>query len=741
MLKYVPWNYVITFILISFFTIYTKFHTYNSNIIKNKCSKSISPNQLIGIYGNVGGQYTRVIDTRDPSAIKLFNQGIIQLFGFNRIEAEKNFEAALNFDKNCLFCFLGILLSNGPTINNHVDYNHFMKIQKTIKSVSNLITLKLQKSHSGTDESVNIAIALIEAQKSRYPSTVQGWLAIRETPMHLEYSVAMEQVYSKFMDDDDVASLYADSLILLNPWDYFNPKYDQYGNLTSFKSRNHISNLKPGITKAYQVLREVLNRNSKHILALHLYIHILEQTSQPEDGEFAADSLAEIVEDKGTGHLVHMPSHVYIRSGRYQDAIISNMKAVQVDNYFAENCMISYVTEHNSALLIMAALLNRNITIALQYATPTAVTSHQLLSEYLTAMYQTPRELVFARFGRWDDILKLHYVQTHDILPLTKKNEVNESDELRRRKFLSARNLRSYTYISRQLDTMRTSFDSLPAFHKAVYYYSEALASIHTLNHREYESNNRIINNLFTLSTAIADIPKDSLPIEHIFYPYHRELGVIMNSTAYASYLYQHSFVRYEEKRFRYDHYFEVMRLLKHVMDIQDSFKYMEPEIFYLPICHCLGAVFIEVSRSHYKHAEVLQSDIISYSMNNPTNIHETKNSMIEHISQSLDFLKRASEIFSNDLEDHPRNEWSINGLINIYILAYKLQELVHSQPKGFELKENGLILNFEPRFRELFDELGKDSRGKKGWKVDNHVILTSETNLPMCCEVIGCKS
>ena len=138
--------------------------------------------------------------------------------------------------------------------------------------------------------------------------------------LDLNYAKSMEDLYKKYPNDNDVASLYAEALMITMPWNYWAED----------------GNPKPDTVKVISTLERVLELDENHPLAIHLYIHAVEASSDPGRAESAADRLGKLV--PGAGHLVHMPSHIYWRVGRYKDASLANIKAAKVDEDYIAQC-------------------------------------------------------------------------------------------------------------------------------------------------------------------------------------------------------------------------------------------------------------------------------------------------------------------------------------------------------------------------------------------------------------------
>ena len=233
--------------------------------------------------------------------------------------------------------------------------------------------------------------ALIEALAKRYAeSPTADRKALDEA-----YAAAMADVVRRFPDDDDAATLYAEALMDLSPWVY----WDAAGKPT-------------GQTKTIvATLERVLKRNPEHIGAMHYYIHAVEASRTPQRAEPYADALAELA--PGSGHLVHMPAHTYIRTGRYHDATLTNFSATTADAAFLAVCggsngmyPLGYVP-HNWHFATMTASLHGSRELALNAAEQTAQRADKKQLETLTFMqqYLVMPLLTQVRFGQWKEIL------------------------------------------------------------------------------------------------------------------------------------------------------------------------------------------------------------------------------------------------------------------------------------------------------------------------------------------------
>jgi len=237
------------------------------------------------------------ISTDSELAQKYFDQGFTLMYGFNHAEAIRSFKEAARLDPTCGICWWGIALSYGPNINLPMQKEAIPEAWKAVQTAQSL------KSNETPREQ-----AYIDAVATRYNESGEG----REK-LDRAYSDAMAKLVAAYPDDLDAAALYAESLMDLAPWDYYQPD----------------GSPKPETAIAIAQLERVIKANPDHPGALHFYIHAVEATSTPERAEAAADELGDLV--PVAGHLVHMPAHIYLRVGRYHDAVTQNELAATAD--------------------------------------------------------------------------------------------------------------------------------------------------------------------------------------------------------------------------------------------------------------------------------------------------------------------------------------------------------------------------------------------------------------------------
>ncbi len=328
------------------------------------------------------GDLHRDVATRVPAAQRYFDQGLRLTYGFNHEAAARAFAEAARLDPRCAMCVWGQALVLGPNINLPMD-------PATAKDATALAAqaLRLAGDARPADR------ALIEALQARYADPAPD----DRKPLDHAYAEAMARVVAQFPDDDDAATLYAEALMDLSPWAYWNAD----GAPAAFTPR------------IIAELERVLKRNPRHIGAMHYYIHATEASPDPGRAEPYADALAALA--PGSGHLVHMPAHTYVRIGRYHDATLTNFAATTADQAFLAVCRgsngvypLGYVP-HNWHFVTMTTGLTGSRSMALQAAAQTAQRADrdamdQPSMAFMQQFVVAP-VLTRVRFGDWDAIL------------------------------------------------------------------------------------------------------------------------------------------------------------------------------------------------------------------------------------------------------------------------------------------------------------------------------------------------
>ncbi|HEV3185974.1 MAG TPA: tetratricopeptide repeat protein [Xanthobacteraceae bacterium] len=248
------------------------------------------------------GPVTYKITTASAPAQAYFDQGLRLTFAFNHGEAQRAFRKAQKLDPDCAMCFWGEALVLGPNIN--------LPMQDDAAAPA---FAAAEKAQALAPKASPREQALIAALATRYAKDAPK----DRGPLDAAYASAMEKVAAQFPDDNDIAVLYAEAVMDLSPWNYWQPG----GSAPN-----------PQSAPIVPTLERVLARDPAHPGAIHYYIHAVEASDRPERAEAYADRLRGAI--PGAGHLVHMPSHIYYRVGRYLDALADNKIAAGVDEKY-----------------------------------------------------------------------------------------------------------------------------------------------------------------------------------------------------------------------------------------------------------------------------------------------------------------------------------------------------------------------------------------------------------------------
>jgi tetratricopeptide (TPR) repeat protein len=328
------------------------------------------------------GNHHREITTDSATSQRFFDQGLAFLYGFNHPEAIRSFEAAARNDPNCAMAFWGIAMANGP----HINMMTMSKRQVTAatKAIAKATALSLDGRGSAVEQ------ALIGAVNKRYADPSPD----DRGPLDQAYADAMRNVWIAFPQDADVGALFAESLLDLRPW----------GQWTSDGKPQS------GTNEAIKTLETVLRKAPSHPHALHLYIHALEASPYPEKADAAADRLRDLA--PGNEHLLHVPSHIDIRRGRWMAAILANEKALAADDVYRqitpepdENRIWMI---HDYHMLVYASMMHgesgkaaRAITKMMSSLSEGSMRDYARFTDIVLAM---PYELKL-RFGYWEAML------------------------------------------------------------------------------------------------------------------------------------------------------------------------------------------------------------------------------------------------------------------------------------------------------------------------------------------------
>lgn len=326
------------------------------------------------------GDFGYKVSTSSPKCQQFFDQGLKLVYAFNHWEAIQSFREAIKADPNCAMAYWGLALAYGPNLN---DVNPADREKLAYEAVQKAIARKNKATPVESD--------IIDAMAKRYDGKAY---AVRDS-LNRAYANAMILVAKKYPADSEALTLAADAIMNTMPWDYW------------LKD----GAAKPETQQAKAILEDAMKKFPSHPGAHHLYIHLVE-ASRPE----LALPSAKFLEDAmpGAGHLVHMPSHIYVRTGQYERSVIMNQRASLVDEEYLANSTNrgmyrwSYYP-HNVDFIVYSAYMEGRSALAIQTAMKLAYKGSLITnSNPAFAQYFTVEPLhAFIRFGKWQDILSL----------------------------------------------------------------------------------------------------------------------------------------------------------------------------------------------------------------------------------------------------------------------------------------------------------------------------------------------
>lgn len=324
------------------------------------------------------------ISTTDKEVQNYFNQGMMLAYGFNHAEAARSFYEAIRLDSNCAMAYWGFAYVLGPNYNGGMEEDNFQWAYDAVLKAQQL-------AHNCTAKEKAMIVALASRYVAQPPDD--------RKPLDIAYAAAMKKVYHQYPSDPDVGALYAESLMNLHPWDLYQKKTKQP---------------QPWTPELVAVLEHLIDINPRHPGAHHFYIHALEASSSPEKALASARVLDTLV--PGSGHLLHMSSHIYINTGDYHLGSISNINAVKTDSIYSVTCHaqgaypLAYYP-HNYHFLAATATLQGSSSLAwhaaLQVQKHTAKDIMRQPGWGTLQHYYTIPYYVAVKLAMWDTMLSL----------------------------------------------------------------------------------------------------------------------------------------------------------------------------------------------------------------------------------------------------------------------------------------------------------------------------------------------
>ncbi len=326
------------------------------------------------------GDLHHPVSTKNPQAQQFFDQGLRFIYCFNHDEAARSFQHAAELDPKLAMAFWGIAEAVGPNYNDPADPDRYKHAHDAVQKA-----VELSADTSTSDR------AYIQALAMRFPADPNSDLKKAAE----DYRDAMRQLVGEFPDDLDAATLFAEAGMNLHPWGLW-----------------HVDGTpEAGTEEIVATLESVMKRDPDHLGAIHYYIHAVEASSTLERALAGANKLAALA--PGAGHIVHMPAHVYIRTGDYEAAVKTNEKAAEVDRAYIKATGVQGIYpmmyySHNLHFIAMCAAMNGNYAESRKNAD--LLTAN--VGPHVKAMpplegFMTIPMAVEIRFHHWNEILKM----------------------------------------------------------------------------------------------------------------------------------------------------------------------------------------------------------------------------------------------------------------------------------------------------------------------------------------------
>ena len=326
------------------------------------------------------GNLHHPVSTSNPEAQQFFDQGLRLIYAFNHDEAERSFQHAADLDPKLAMAYWGIAEAVGPNYNDPASATRFVKAHEAIQKAVDL------SANAAPSEQ-----AYIQAMARRFPTGPNADLRKAAE----DYHDAMREVVKTFPDDLDAATLFAESGMNLHPWGLWHPD----------------GTPEAGTEEIMATLESVLRRDPNHVGAIHYYIHTVEASPFPERALAAANRLAALM--PAAGHIVHMPAHIYIRTGDYDAAVKTNEKAAAADEAYikasgAQGIYPMMYYSHNLHFIAMCSAMDGNYDEAIKSADRLAahVGAAVKMMPPLEGFMTIPMA-VDLRFHKWPEILKM----------------------------------------------------------------------------------------------------------------------------------------------------------------------------------------------------------------------------------------------------------------------------------------------------------------------------------------------
>ena len=500
------------------------------------------------------GDYKFAVTTDNAESQYFFDQGFRLWVGFNHSEAMRSFKEAIRLDPDNAMAYWGWALSLGRNLNLPMLVN---SKEQANYAIGMALSLKDKVSEREAD--------YIDALAARYSTD----LSIPNEVLDEAYVVAMEKLMNKYPDDPDASVLFAGAAMNAQPWDYWNLD-------GSTKGRTE---------QVIDALEKVLEKHPNHAAAMHYHIHISE-SMRPEIAEGSADNLAPQL--PGAGHLIHMPSHIFMRVGRYQDAYDINIEAAKVDENYIAQCNaqglypLAYYP-HNLHFLAWSSMYTGRSgeSIAVAWKVKDRVEAGSRSNTWgLNETFRSQPIFVMTRFGMWDDLLKVE------------------------KPFMRAQ------------------------FMTGIWHYGRALAHLHKGNMSEAEKEAASLSSL-------VDIMTEGQP----GYSNFEDAGGLLTIALQ---------VVEGEMASKKGDYDKAVFHLSSAARMEDSLAYNEPPSWYFPTRHILGAILLDAGRP--VEAEVVYWDDLKHNPENAYSLYGMYQALTAQNKDALaeEFMNRYNKMWAN---------------------------------------------------------------------------------------------
>ena len=326
------------------------------------------------------GDLHHPVSTHNPQAQQFFDQGLRFIYAFNHDEAARSFQHAAELDAKLAMAYWGVAEAVGPNYNDPADPDRYKQAHEAVQKA-----VDLSVAASPSEQ------AYIQALAKRFPADPASDLKKAAE----DYRDAMRQLVNDFPDDLDAATLFAEAGMNLHPWGLW-----------------HVDGTpEAGTKEIVSTLESVMKRDPNHLGAIHYYIHAVEASSNPERALAGANKLAALA--PGAGHIVHMPAHVYIRTGDYDAAVKTNEKAAEVDRAYIRSTGVQGIYpmmyySHNLHFIAMCSAMNGNYLEAKKNGDLLT----QNVGPHVKEMpplegFMTIPTAVEIRFHHWSELLKM----------------------------------------------------------------------------------------------------------------------------------------------------------------------------------------------------------------------------------------------------------------------------------------------------------------------------------------------